>query len=92
MNRELICQSCGMPLEEEGLLGTNANRSKNEEYCIYCFKNGSYTQDVTMDEMIEHCANYVDDFNKDTGLNLTRDEAVQQMKMYFPTLKRWSDN
>lgn len=89
MERELFCQSCGMPLEDDSLFGTNANRSKNEEYCIYCFKGGSYTQDVTMDEMIEHCADYVADFNRDTGLNLTRDEAVRQMKEYFPKLKRW---
>jgi hypothetical protein len=43
-----------MPLEQDELFGTNANRSKNEEYCIYCFKNDRYTQAVTMDEMIEH--------------------------------------
>ncbi len=92
MNKELICQSCGMPLEEEGLLATNADGSKNEEYCIYCFKDGRFTQDVTMDEMIEHCANFVDDFNEGTGLNLTRDEAVRQMQIYFPTLKRWGGN
>ena len=60
--------------------------------CIYCFKDGRFTQNVTMDEMIEHCANFVDDFNEGTGLNLTRDEAVRQMQIYFPTLKRWGGN
>ena len=33
-----FCQSCGMPLSPE-VLGTNADGSKNEEYCIYCYKN-----------------------------------------------------
>ncbi|MBS7391063.1 MAG: hypothetical protein KIG51_03075, partial [Fibrobacter sp.] len=28
-----FCQSCGMPLTNE-ILGTNADGSKNEEYCI----------------------------------------------------------
>jgi hypothetical protein len=91
MENKLICQSCGMPMEEDSTFGTNADWSKNEDYCLYCFKNGRYTQNVTMNEMIEHCANYIDDFNEDTGLNLTRDEAVKQMKRYFPKLKRWSD-
>ncbi len=50
-----FCQSCGMPLTEE-LLGTNADGTKNEEYCIYCYKDGKFLQDCTMDEMIEHCA------------------------------------
>ena len=44
-----------MPLTEE-LLGTNADGSKNEDYCIYCYKDGKFLQDCTMDEMIEHCA------------------------------------
>ena len=44
-----------MPLTEE-LLGTNADGTKNEEYCIYCYKDGKFLQECTMDEMIEHCA------------------------------------
>ena len=30
-----FCQSCGMPLTQE-ILGTNADGSKNEDYCMYC--------------------------------------------------------
>jgi len=32
-----FCQSCGMPLTEE-VLGTNADGSKNKDYCMYCYK------------------------------------------------------
>ena len=83
-----FCQSCGMPLTDE-VFGTNANGSKNEEYCMYCYKDGKFTQDCTMDEMIEHCAQFVGDFNEGSGLKLTQEEAIGQMKMYFPHLKRW---
>ena len=83
-----FCQSCGMPLTDE-VLGTNADGSKNEEYCMYCYKDGKFTQDCTMDEMIEHCAQFVGDFNKDSGQQLSKEEAIGQMKMYFPHLKRW---
>ena len=33
-NKMKYCQSCGMPLTDE-LLGTNADGSKNEDYCIF---------------------------------------------------------
>ena len=49
-----FCQSCGMPLTED-VLGTNADGSKNEDYCMYCYRDGHFLQDCTMDEMIEHC-------------------------------------
>ena len=83
-----FCQSCGMPLTDE-VLGTNADGSKNEEYCMYCYKDGKFTQECTMDEMIEHCAQFVGEFNEGSGLKLTREEAIGQMKMFFPHLKRW---
>ena len=50
-----FCQSCGMPLTED-VLGTNADGSKNEDYCMYCYRDGKFLQDCTMEEMIEHCA------------------------------------
>ena len=58
MNKDIkFCQSCGMPLSAN-VLGTEADGSKNEEYCMYCYMNGKFLQDCTMDEMIEHCAHY----------------------------------
>lgn len=40
-----------MPLTEE-VLGTNVDGSKNEDYCMYCYKDGNFLQDCTMEEMI----------------------------------------
>ena len=77
-----------MPLTPE-VLGTNADGSKNEEYCIYCYKDGKFLQDCTMDEMIEHCAQFVDEVNKGLPQPITKEEYIGQMKMYFPRLKRW---
>jgi len=45
-----FCQSCGMPLTPE-ILGSNADGSKNEEYCIYCYKDGALTGDFNMEQM-----------------------------------------
>ena len=84
-----FCQSCGMPMETPEMYGTNADSSKNEDYCTYCFKDGKFTQDVSMDEMIEVCIKYLDEFNKDSEKKVTADEARTMMKEYFPSLKRW---
>ena len=89
MNKEMkFCQSCGMPLTEE-VLGTNADGSKNEDYCIYCYKDGRFLQDCTMDEMIEHCAQFVDEVNKHMPKPMTKEEACERMRGFFPMLKRW---
>ena len=89
MEKEIkFCQSCGMPLTDE-VLGTNADGSKNEEYCIYCYKDGAFTGDFTMEEMAEFCTQFVDEYNKNTGQNLTREEYKQMLLQYYPSLKRW---
>lgn len=82
------CQSCGMPLKEE-MFGTNADGGKKEDYCIYCFKDGVFTMECSLDEMIEHCSQFVDEANKDMPTPMTREEYMGQLKVYFPRLKRW---
>ena len=83
-----FCHSCGMPLTEE-ILGTNADGSKNEEYCIYCYKDGAFTGDFTMEEMVEFCSQFVDEFNKNTGQNLSREDYKDVLRQFYPSLKRW---
>ena len=84
-----FCQSCGMPLTSVDDCGTNANGSVNYEYCKYCYQEGRFLQDCTMDEMIEHCAQFVDEVNKQMPKPMTREEYKQMMQGFFPMLKRW---
>ena len=77
-----------MPLTQE-ILGTNADGSKNEDYCMYCYKDGKFTQDYTMDEMIEFCSQFVDEVNKNMPKPMTKDEYKGMMRQFFPMLKRW---
>ncbi len=84
-----ICQSCGMPMKDESVFGTNKDGTKNSDYCIYCYKSGEFVQKYTMDEMIEHCAQFVDNVNQGLAQPITKEEYIGQMKMYFPHLKRW---
>lgn len=85
-----FCQSCGMPLTSE-ILGTNADGTSNEDYCIYCYKDGKFVQDMTMEQMIDHCAQFTDEINKNSGQNLTVEQMKEQMRQFFPHLKRWKD-
>lgn len=84
-----ICQSCGMPMKAAEEFGTNSNGSQSEEYCVYCFKEGKFTADVTLDEMIALNVQYLNEYNKNAEVKLTEEQATAQMKAYFPTLKRW---
>ena len=83
-----FCQSCGMPLTPE-ILGTNADGTKNEEYCIYGDKDGCFTGDFTMDEMVEFCSQFVEEYNKNTGQCLSREAYKEVLRQYYPNLKRW---
>lgn len=85
-----ICQSCGMPMRTTEEFGTNKDGSPAQDYCVHCFEKGNFTAALTMNEMIAHCAAFVDDFNKDSDNKMTKEQAIAQMKLYFPTLKRWS--
>lgn len=90
MENTKYCQSCGMPLSEaeSEVIGTNADGSKNEDYCIYCYKDGEYTADMTMDQMIEFCVPYMASNNP----GMTEEDSRKMMKEYFPKLKRWQNN
>lgn len=80
-----FCQSCGMPMTEDNQFGTNSDGSKNTDYCTYCFKDGHFVADMTMDDMINFCAQNVEQWD----MKITKEDAIAQMRSYFPTLKRW---
>lgn len=80
-----FCQSCAMPMETEEVLGTNVDGSKNQDYCHYCYVNGTFTKEETMEEMIETCVPFVSKGNPWPD----EESARAAMKELFPQLKRW---
>lgn len=86
---ELFCQSCGMPLSVPEHYGTNKGGERNHDYCYFCYKDGCFTADLSMDEMVELCAQYVDEWKLPDNKQITREEAIALMKEQFPLLKRW---
>ena len=86
-----FCQSCGMPLTKDEDCGRNADGSINFDYCQYCFQDGKFLQECTMDEMIDHCAQFVDEVNKMMPEPMTAEQYKQMMRGFFPMLKRWRE-
>ena len=51
--RQLICQCCGMPLEDANI-SREPDGTFNEEYCKWCYADGTYTYS-NMDDLIDVC-------------------------------------
>lgn len=81
-----FCQSCAMPLNTKEDHGTNADGSLNEDYCKYCYENGKFTSDDTMESMIKTCAKFM----VEGGHSQSEEQATKEMMEYFPKLKRWA--
>ena len=79
--RKLICQCCGMPLED-AIIGRNKDGTLNEDYCQWCYADGTYTYS-SMDDLMEVCvAHMVSD-------SFTEEQARAYMKELLPTLDYW---
>ncbi len=79
--RKLICQCCGMPLEDE-TLGRDSDGSLNEDYCKWCYADGTYTYS-DMDELINVCVKHM------ASENFTEEQARSYMKELLPKLDYW---
>ena len=73
-----------MPMVNKDQLGTNKDGSLNELYCKYCYENGEFVDDVSMEEYIDMCSR----FGAQAGM--TNEEMRRFCERLFPTLKRWN--
>ena len=79
--RKLICQCCGMPIDDS-ILGRDKDGALNEDYCKWCYADGTYTYN-DMDELIDLCAkNMVNE-------HFTEEQARSYMKQMLPQLDYW---
>ena len=83
---ERYCQSCGMPMgQTDELYGTEADGTKSRDYCKYCYENGAFTAQCTMEEMIDFCVQPM----IENVSGMTEAGAREMMQAQFPLLKRW---
>ncbi len=45
--RLLLCQCCGMPLGEDGLISREPDGSLHEDYCTWCYAEGTFAYSDT---------------------------------------------
>ncbi|MDY0163400.1 zinc ribbon domain-containing protein [Desulfobotulus sp.] len=83
MMNPTFCQSCGMPITEDPLKGTEKDGALTSEFCTYCYQKGAFTQNVTMEEMIEVCVPHM----VDSGMAAS--EARALLENTLPNLARW---
>ena len=81
--RKLICQCCGMPLEDS-LLSREPDGSFNEDYCKWCYADGQFAyQDLQTltDFLVEHMSNE----------NWSAEPARAYFEAQLPQLQHWRE-
>ena len=83
-----ICQSCGMPLDKDpNKGGTNADGSKSDKYCSFCFQNGKFLDEgITLKEKIEKNIQIAV-----SRLNIPESKAREMAESLLPNLERWKN-
>ena len=76
--QKLICQCCGMPLDDS-VIGREKDGSLNEDYCKWCYADGAYTY-ADMDDLIEVCVPHM------VSEGFTEEQAREYLKNSLPSL------
>ena len=79
--RQLVCQCCGMPMDD-GMIGRDKDGTPNEDYCQWCYADGTYTYS-DMDNLIDVCVPHM------VAQGFTEEQARAYMKEKLPTLDYW---
>lgn len=79
--RKLICQCCGMPLEDS-VISRETDGFFNEEYCKWCYADGEYLYH-DMDDLIEVCVKNM------ASEHFSSQQARAYMKELLPKLDYW---
>lgn len=79
--RKLICQCCGMPLEDS-VISKEADGAFNEEYCKWCYTDGKFVYTSIgqlTDFLVEHMSNE----------NFPPEQARAYFEAQLPQLDHW---
>ena len=81
--RQLICQCCGMPLNEDAFISREKDGSYNEDYCKWCYTNGEFVY-KTKEHLLDFLINSIPNPE-----NINADERRNQFDLYLSQLKHW---
>ncbi len=81
--RQLVCQCCGMPLNDDGIISKEPDGRFNEDYCKWCYTDGQFaytSKDSLLDYLVGHMPN---------PENTPEAERRSQFDGYLSQLKHW---
>ena len=79
--RQLICQCCGMPLDDS-TISKEPDGTFNEEYCKWCYTDGKFTYD-NIDDLIAFCVEHM------SYENWSAEQVRGYMADMLPKLNHW---
>lgn len=79
--KQLVCQCCGMPLDDE-IVGMDKDGFLNEDYCKWCYADGTYTYS-NMDDLVNVCVKHL------VKEGFTEEQARMHMEKTLPKLDYW---
>ena len=80
--RQLICQCCGMPLEDS-TLSREPDGSLNEEYCKWCYADGAFKYS-SKEELIDLCVTHM------ASEQWPTEQVRAHMEAVVPQLSHWN--
>ncbi len=82
--RQLVCQCCGMPLEDAAI-SREQDGSFNESYCKWCYADGEYMYH-NMEDLIEVCVKHL------AERGFSEEQARSYMSEMLPELDYWKQH
>ena len=79
--RQLICQCCGMPLED-ATTSREPDGAFNEEYCKWCYTDGTFKY-TSPEQLIEFCVEHM------ASDAWPKEQVRAHMEAVVPNLKHW---
>lgn len=81
--RKLICQCCGMPLDDS-TISKEPDGTFNEAYCKWCYSDGKFAY-TSMDDLINYCVKHM------SNENWTSDQVRTYLSDMLPKLEYWKN-
>ncbi len=80
--RQLVCQCCGMPLDDASI-SREPDGSFNEDYCKWCYTDGSFvysSMEELLDFLVDHMSNQ----------EFPPEKAREYFSQQLPRLAHWA--
>lgn len=81
--RQLICQCCGMPLDDS-TISKETDGEFNEDYCKWCYTDGEFKY-KSVEQLIDFCTEHM------ASDSWPAEQVRAHMEAVVPNLKHWKN-